>query len=202
MPVIRMLVKTIVLCLLVSSCAQEGESLQTNQSVGDSAVDVNQSASDSTVDVNQRLTELGIQLREPVAPVANYVTSVRSGNLVFLSGHGPDRPEGGQVIGKVGANGLTVEEGREAARLTGISLLSTLQAAIGDLNRVERVVKVMGMVNAEPTFTQHPQVMNGFSDLMVDVFGDRGRHVRTSVGMGSLPDNIAIEIDLIVEVRD
>src|SRR5690606_24536524 len=115
----------------------------------------------TAVDVNQRLADLGIELREPVPPVANYVTSVRSGNLIFLSGHGPDLPEGGQVIGKVGTNGLTVEQGREAARLTGISLLSTLQAAIGDLNRVERVIKVMGMVNAEPTFTEHPQVMNG-----------------------------------------
>lgn len=187
----RMLFRTIVLCLLVTSCAREGESVQANQSAGDTAVDV-----------NQRLADLGIELREPVPPVANYVTSVRSGNLIFLSGHGPDLPEGGQVIGKVGANGLTVEQGREAARLTGISLLSTLQAAIGDLNRVERVIKVMGMVNAEPTFTEHPQVMNGFSDLMVDVFGDRGRHVRTSVGMGSLPNDIPIEIDLIVEVSD
>src|SRR5690606_25061259 len=112
-----------------------------------------------------RLAELDIELRDPPAPTANYVTAVRSGNLVFLAGHGPDRPEGGQVIGKLGAGGLDLEEGREAARLTGISLLSSLRAEIGDLDRVIRIVKVTGMVNAHPSFTQHSQVMNGFSDL-------------------------------------
>jgi enamine deaminase RidA (YjgF/YER057c/UK114 family) len=191
MPVTRRLVTIAMLCALFTSCAGDGDGMQSNQT-----------ASDSTVDVNQRLVDLGIALREPTAPVANYVTSVRSGNLIFLSGHGPDRPEGGQVIGKLGPNGLTVEQGQEAARLTGIALLSTLRAAIGDLNRVQRIVKVMGMVNAEPAFTQHPQVMNGFSDLMVEVFGDRGRHARSSVGMGSLPNDIAVEIDLVVEVSE
>lgn len=191
MPVIRRLLAFGMVCLLFTSCAAEGDSMQSNETAGD-----------STVDVNQRLAELGIELSEPVAPIANYVTWVRTGNLIFLSGHGPDRPEGGQVTGKLGPNGLTVEQGQEAARLTGIALLSTLRAAIGDLNNVQRVVKVTGMVNAEPSFTQHPQVMNGFSDLMVEVFGDRGRHARTSVGMGSLPNDIAIEIDLVVEVGD
>jgi len=105
------------------------------------------------------------------------------------------------VTGKVGSD-LTLEEGREAARLTAISLLSSLKAEIGDLNRVRRVVKVTGMVNAEPDFTQQPQVINGFSDLMVEVFGDRGKHARAAVGMGSLPSNIAVEIDAVVEIAE
>jgi len=152
-------------------------------------------------DVEERLAELNIELGEPTPPVANYVKAVRTGNLVFLSGHGPDRPEGGLVTGKVGSD-LTLEEGRDAARLTAISLLSSLKAEIGDLNRVQRVVKVTGMVNAEPDFTQQPQVINGFSDLMVEVFGERGKHARAAVGMGSLPSNIAVEIDAVVEISD
>lgn len=151
-------------------------------------------------DVEERLTELGIELGEPSAPIANYVKAVRTGNLVFLSGHGPDKPEGGLVVGKVGQD-LTIEEGQQAARLTGISLLSTLKAEIGDLNRVRRLVKVTGMVNSTVDFTEHPQVMNGFSDLMVEVFGDAGRHARAAVGMGSLPGNIPVEIDLVVEIE-
>jgi enamine deaminase RidA (YjgF/YER057c/UK114 family) len=150
-------------------------------------------------DVEERLAELNIELGEPTPPVANYVKAVQAGDLVFLSGHGPDRPEGGLVTGKVGSD-LTLEEGQDAARLTGISLLSSLKAEIGDLNRVRRVVKVTGMVNAEPDFTQHPQVINGFSDLMVEVFGEHGRHARAAVGMGSLPSNIAVEIDAVVEI--
>jgi len=152
-------------------------------------------------DVEERLAGLNIELGEPTPPVANYVKAVRTGNLVFLSGHGPDRPDGGLVTGKVGSD-LTLEEGREAARLTAISLLSSLKAEIGDLNRVRRVVKVTGMVNAEPDFTQQPQVINGFSDLMVEVFGDRGKHARAAVGMGSLPSNIAVEIDAVVEIAE
>jgi enamine deaminase RidA (YjgF/YER057c/UK114 family) len=152
-------------------------------------------------DVEERLAELDIELGEPTPPVANYVKAVRTGNLVFLAGHGPDRPDGGLVTGKVGSD-LTLEEGREAARLTAISLLSSLKAEIGDLNRVQRVVKVTGMVNAEPDFTQQPQVINGFSDLMVEVFGERGKHARAAVGMGSLPSNIAVEIDAVVEISD
>lgn len=152
-------------------------------------------------DVEERLAELNIELGEPTPPVANYVKAVRTGNLVFLSGHGPDRPDGGLVTGKVGSD-LTLEEGQEAARLTAISLLSSLKAEIGDLNRVRRVVKVTGMVNAETDFTQQPQVINGFSDLMVEVFGDRGKHARAAVGMGSLPSNIPVEIDAVVEIEE
>jgi enamine deaminase RidA (YjgF/YER057c/UK114 family) len=152
-------------------------------------------------DVNARLQQLGIQLNPPPAPTANYVRAVSTGNLVFLAGHGPDRPGGGQVTGKVGPGGLTLEQAQEAARFTGLSLLASLQQEIGDLNRVTRIVKVQGMVNADPSFTQHSQVVNGFSDLMVEVFGDRGRHARASIGMSSLPNNIAVEIDMVVEVR-
>lgn len=152
-------------------------------------------------DVEERLSELGITLGEATPPTANYVRAVRSGNFIFLSGHGPDKPEGGQVIGKMGSD-LSLEEGQQAARFTGISLLSSLKEALGDLNRVKRVVKVMGMVNAVPEFTQHSQVINGFSDLMVEVFGENGRHARAAVGMSSLPGNIPVEIDMIVEVED
>ncbi len=153
-------------------------------------------------DVYERLDEHGIELVEPGPPVANFVYAVRSGNLIFLSGHGPDRPEGGQVTGTLGTDDLTLEEGQEAARLTGISLLASLQQKIGDLNKVTRIVKVNGMVNAHPSFTQHSQVINGFSDLMVDLFGENGSHARASVGMSSLPGNIAVEIDMIVEVSE
>ena len=152
-------------------------------------------------DVEQRLQEMGIELREPTPPTANYVKAVQKDDLIFLSGHGPDKPDGGIVTGKVGGNALSVKEGQEAARLTGISMLSTLQRELGDLNRVEQVVKVTGMVNAQPDFTQHSQVVNGFSDLMVKVFEDRGQHARAAVGMGSLPGNIPIEVEMIVEVQ-
>lgn len=147
-----------------------------------------------------RIKELGIQLIKPTPPVANYVKAVRVGNMLYLAGHGPDKPEGGQIIGKVG-DSLTLEQGRDAARLTGISLLSTLRGEIGDLNKVKRIVKVLGMVNAVATFDKHPQVMNGFSDLMVEVFGENGKHARSSVGVASLPNNIAVEIEMIVELK-
>ena len=147
-----------------------------------------------------RLKELGIQLIKPTPPIANYVKAVRVGNMVYLAGHGPDKPEGGMVTGKVGAE-LTLEQGRDAARLTGISLISTLKGEVGDLNKVKRIVKVLGMVNAVPTFDKHPQVMNGFSDLMVEVFGENGKHARSSVGVASLPNNIAVEIEMIVELK-
>ncbi|MEX2574734.1 MAG: RidA family protein [Balneolaceae bacterium] len=153
------------------------------------------------VDVEERLEELGIELREMPPPTANFVRTVRVGNLVFLSGHGPDLPDGGRVIGKVGAD-LTVEEGQEAARYAGISLLSSLKSEIGDLNRVKRFVRVTGMVNADPSFTEHSQVINGFSDLMVDLFGESGKHTRAAIGMGSLPFNMAVEIDMIVEIDE
>lgn len=146
-----------------------------------------------------RLKELGIEVPPADAPVANYVNAVRTGNLVFLAGKGPNLPGGGYMTGQVGTD-LTVEQGYEAARLTGIALLAALRAELGSLDRVTRIVKVLGMVNAAPGFTQQPEVINGFSDLMVEVFGERGKHARSAVGMGSLPRNIAVEIEMIVEV--
>src|SRR5687768_17429587 len=152
-------------------------------------------------DPEAQLKVLGIQLITPSAPVANFLKAARVGNMVYLSGHGPDKPEGGQITGKVGKD-LSIEEAKEAARVTGISLLSTLKATIGDLNKVKRIVKVFGMVNAVPIFDQHPQVINGFSDLMVQVFGENGKHARSAVGMSSLPFNIAVEIEMIVELKE
>lgn len=152
-------------------------------------------------DVEARLQAMGVTLPEVSPPVANYVNAVQTGNLVFMAGKGPNRPEGGYVTGQVGTD-LTVEEGYEAARLTAISQLAALKAEIGDLNRVRRIVKVLGMVNAAPGFTDHPEVINGFSDFMVEVFGDRGKHARAAVGMASLPRNIAVEVEMIVEVDE
>lgn len=151
-------------------------------------------------DVEAKLKELGITLPAVPPPVANYVNSVRTGNLVFMAGKGPNRPEGGYITGKLGQD-LTVEQGYEAARLAAIIQLAALKAEVGDLNKVKRIVKVLGMVNAVPDFTDHPEVINGFSDLMVEVFGDKGKHARAAVGMGSLPRNIAVEIEMIVEVE-
>lgn len=152
------------------------------------------------VDPEKRLKELGITLKEPGKPIANFITAVTVGKLVFVSGHGPVLPNGEYMKGKVGTD-LTVEQAKEAARLTGISLLGALKSEIGDLNKVKRFVKVLGMVNAIPTFDQHPQVINGFSDLMVEVFGENGKHARSAVGVGSLPMNIPVEIEMIVELK-
>ena len=147
-----------------------------------------------------RLTAMGITLPEASSPIANYVNGVQTGNLIFLSGKGPLKPDGTNITGKVGA-GLSIEEGYEAAKLTGINQLAVLKSMLGDLSRVKRVVKVLGMVNASPDFDDHPKVINGYSDLMVAVFGDKGKHARAAVGMGSLPGNIAVEIEMIVEVE-
>jgi enamine deaminase RidA (YjgF/YER057c/UK114 family) len=161
---------------------------------------VNHMNAQSTNNPEARLKESGIELINPSSPVANYVKAVRVGNIIYLSGHGPDKPGGGSMTGKVGSE-LTLEQGKEAARMVGISLLSTLKKEIGSLNKVKRLVKVTGFVNAIPTFEQHPQVMNGFSDLMVEVFGENGKHARSSVGVGSLPSNIPVEIEMIVELK-
>ena len=152
-------------------------------------------------DIEQKLTELGIELPEVSAPVANYVNAVRSGNLLFLAGKGPRKPDGSYITGRVGDD-LSLEEAQEAARLTGINQLAVLKAELGDLNRVTRIVKVTGMVNSPPGFGDQPEVINGFSDLMVEVFGERGKHARAAVGMASLPRDIAVEIEMIVEVED
>ena len=150
-------------------------------------------------DIDARLLELGITLNEPSQPVGNYVNSVRTGNLIYMAGLGPLGPNG-YITGKLGQD-LSIPEGYDAARYTAISQLMALKAEIGDLNKVKRIVKVFGMVNSTPTFTQQPAVINGFSDLMVAIFGDRGRHARAAVGMVALPMNICVEIEMIVEVE-
>lgn len=148
----------------------------------------------------QKLNQAGFQLTTPPAPMANYVRTVRTGNLIFLSGHGPTQADGTLIKGKMGLN-ATLSQGQEAARWTGVNLLSSLKAEIGDLSRVKRIVKVLGMVNATPDFTDHPLVINGFSDLMVTVFGEKGRHARSAVGVASLPSGMLVEIEMIVEVE-
>ena len=152
--------------------------------------------------IEKKLKELNIVLPDPATPVANYVTAVRTGNLIFLAGHGPKKEDGTWVTGKVGKD-LSLEEGKEAARLTALALLSTLKAEVGDLNKVKRVIKVFGMVNCTEDFYDHPKVINGCSDLIVEVFGEKkGKHARAAVGMNSLPMNTAVEIDMIVEVEE
>ncbi|MFA5245969.1 MAG: RidA family protein [Pedobacter sp.] len=160
-----------------------------------------ETAAAPAVDIEARLKELNIQLVEPSVPTANFVKTVRVGNLVYTSGHGPDKPEGGTLQGVVGGD-LSIEQGQEAARLTGIALLSSLKKEIGDLSKVKRVVKVLGMVQSTPEFKDQPKVMNAFSDMMVDVFGEKGKHARSAVGMVALPGNIAVEIEMIIEVED
>ncbi len=152
--------------------------------------------------IDARLEELGIELPDTPPPIANYVPAVRTGDLLYLSGLGPAaRADGSTLIGKVGSD-LTQEEGYEAARLTGINIISRMKGELGDLDRVKRVVKLLGMVNSDPKFNQQPAVVNGCSDLLVEVFGDKGRHARSAVGMASLPNDIPVEIEVIVEIED
>lgn len=146
--------------------------------------------------VEQRLQELGIELPEAVQPVATYVRWVQTGNLLFISGTGPSDAA---PRGKVDAD-VTVEEGYAVAREVGLQIIATAKAALGDLDRVSRVVKVLGMVNSSPDFDRQPQVINGCSDLFVEVFGEAGRHTRSAVGMGALPGRIAVEIECTMEV--
>ena len=149
--------------------------------------------------VEQRLAALGHALPDSGAPVANFVNAVRAGNLVFLSGHGPRRDGEYVYRGKVGRE-VDVETGRKAAELVMLNCLGSLKQEIGDLDRVKRVVKLLGMVNAVPEFTDHPKVINGGSDLLVAAFGETGRHARSAVGMSSLPFDMTVEIEMIVEV--
>jgi enamine deaminase RidA (YjgF/YER057c/UK114 family) len=148
-----------------------------------------------------KLSALNIILRDQGTPVANYVHAVRAGNLLFLAGKGPKQVNGENIVGKLGA-ALSVEEGYAAAREVAINQLSVLKAELGNLNKVKRIVKVNGMVNAVPEFTDQSKVINGYSDLMVAVFGDAGKHARAAVGMGSLPGNMAVEVEMIVEVYE
>jgi len=143
-----------------------------------------------------RIKELRITLPEVSQPMGNYVKWRQVGNTLYLAGNGPD------VFGKVGAD-LTIEQGYQAARETGIEIIAVLKAATGgDLSRIKQFVKVLGMVNSAPDFTDHPKVINGFSDLMVEVFGEPGKHARSAVGVAALPNNIAVEIEVIVELKD
>jgi enamine deaminase RidA (YjgF/YER057c/UK114 family) len=146
--------------------------------------------------IEQRLAELGIELPPLPTPGGNYVHAVRTGDLLFLAGKGP-----GKVEGKLGAD-FSTEQGYHHARTVGIILIAVMREELGSLERVRRIVKVLGMVNAVPGFREHPNVINGCSDLFVEIFGERGRHARSAVGMGSLPNQIPVEIECIVEIAD
>ena len=149
--------------------------------------------------IEERLAELGIVLPEVRPPVANFVRCVLDGTTLYVSGHGPVSGDD-MIRGKVGSD-LTLEQGRHAARLTGLALLASMQAELGSLDRVERVVKLLGMVNVAPGFDRTPEVINGCSDLFVDIFGDAGRHARSAVGLAELPGCIAVEIEVIARIR-
>lgn len=149
----------------------------------------------------ERLEALGLALPPVPPPVANFVTHVREGNLLYLSGQGPTEPDGRQYTGKVGAD-VTTEQAYGHARLTGLNLIAVMQDALGELGRVRRIVKLLGMVNATPDFGEHPLVINGCSDLFNAVFGEKGVHARSAVGFGSLPFGITVEIEAIVAIED
>lgn len=149
----------------------------------------------------ERLSELGIELPEPMTPAGLYRSSVRVGELLFLSGAAPVLPGGGFVRGKVGDT-VSFEEGRAAARLVGLQLLSAVKAELGSLDHVERVVKLLGMVNCAPGFNNTPGVIDGCSELFIEVFGEAGRGARSAVGMAELPFDISVEIEVIVQVAE
>jgi enamine deaminase RidA (YjgF/YER057c/UK114 family) len=151
--------------------------------------------------IEQRLAELKIELPNPASPVANYIPAVRSGNLLFVSGQVCQWNGERRFVGKVGGE-VSLEDGKQAARLCALNLLAQTKRFLdGDLDRVKRVVRLGGFVNAVPSFADQPQVVNGASDLMVEIFGDAGRHARTAVGVGSLPGNVAVEVDAVFEIE-
>ncbi len=179
----------LLLSIILLSCNTEKKETITNKNLYD-------------YDIEERLDSLGITLTEPTLPKSiKIVLATRVNNLLYLSGSGPNRADGTRVTGKVGID-LTVEQGYEAAKLVAIRHLSVLKKELGDLNKVERIVKVLGMVNADSSFTQHPKVINGYSETMVAVFGERGMHARSAVGMSSLPFNLACEIEAIVQIQE
>ena len=147
----------------------------------------------------ERLKQLGLELPGPTTPLANYVPFVMANGFLYLSGQGPRRSDGSLSTGKVGAT-VSTEQAYLDAQLTGLNLLATAHHALGDLGRIRRVVKLLGMVNAVPDYTDHPKVINGCSDLFVNVLGDAGRHARSAVGMGSLPGMMSVEIEAILQV--
>lgn len=148
----------------------------------------------------QRLQQLNIQLPEISESLGSYTDVVQTGNLLYLSGKGPRKPDGGYITGKLGGE-LTIEEGYNAARITAINQIAVLKKKIGDLSKIKRIVKVNGFVNSESNFYDQPKVMNGFSDLLIAVFGELGRHSRTAVGTNTLPLNMALEVEMIVELK-
>lgn len=149
----------------------------------------------------KRVKELGLDLPPLGKPAGNYVTGVRSGKLLFMSGCGPRRKDGSAITGKLGDT-LTIDQGYEAARHVALNMLVNIREVLGSLDKVECVVKTLGMVNAAPHFNDTPKVMNGFSDLFVEVFGEAGRGARSAVGMVTLPGQIAVEVEMVLEVRD
>ena len=149
--------------------------------------------------IEKRLEELGISLPSAATPVANYVTTVQTGNLVFTSGHGPGNGEGKIYKSQLGTD-AEIEDGYQSARQVAINLIGTLKQALGDLDRIQRIVKVVGFVNSSSTFTDQPAVVNGASDLFVEVFGDKGKHTRSAVGMAQLPGGIPVEVEMVVEI--
>ena len=154
------------------------------------------------MEVERKLAEMGLELPPPAQPLGSYVSAVRTGNLLFLAGHGPAAPDGSvSHFGKLGRE-VSVEQGYEAARNTGLNLLSTTKVALGDLDKVRRVVKLLSMVNCVPDFVETAPVANGCSDLLISLYGDAGKHGRSAVGMSSLPSGIPVEIEMILEVAD
>ena len=183
-------------CVLIATGAAAGSivtgSLRTSRAVG----------ADQRASAEARIRQLKLKLPVIPTPVATYVPAVRVDNLLFVSGTGPRRPDGTFIQGRVGSD-LTLAEGNAAARLVGLNMLATVRGTLGSLDKVVRLVRTLGMVNSTPDFKQHPQVINGFSDLMVEVFGEKlGKGARAAVGMGSLPSNIPVEIEAIFQVRD
>jgi enamine deaminase RidA (YjgF/YER057c/UK114 family) len=150
--------------------------------------------------IEKKIEELGLELPVRTGPLANYVSTVRTGNLVFVSGHGPTIEGKPKYVGKLGAD-MDLDTGYQAAKLTMLNCLASLKIELGDLDKVKRVVKLLGMVNSTPDYKDHPRVINGASDLLVEIFGDNGRHARSAVGMASLPFGIPVEIEMIVEVE-
>ena len=150
------------------------------------------------MNIENKLNNMGLKLPDPLSPIGNYVGAIQTGNLLFISGHGPRRGSEPLLTGQVGVD-LTIEQGYEAAKETILNCLSTVKRELGSLDRVKRVVKLFGMVNCTAEFTEHPQVINGASDLLVKLYGEKGRHARSAVGMQSLPMNIPVEIEIIIE---
>lgn len=153
------------------------------------------------MNVEAKLAQMGLTLPPPGPPAGNYIGAVRVGNLLFVSGHGPRRADGKYITGKVGRD-VTTEQAYEAARLVMLNCLTSAKRELGDLDRIKRIVKLLGMVNCTEDFTEHPRVINGASDLLVELYGEHGRHARSAVGMQQLPMNIPVEVEMIVEVSD